>query len=611
MRHIPEGIAEITLPQTVFQTGICTPAAVNLICGKNGTGKSTFAEQLRHPEHLRFAAAHCEILHFDRRFIRNNIRQYANMPGVLIISRKSAELLALHEQIAEKRRQAERLLREQAPEREKLRAESEAQKQRFAESCRRRTQRIRAQFPAAMQPDQDMQRLADTLLFTMPRYCDISELRARYRRAFETEAQKYPEFRCIEKPHLLDHIEGAELLSEPVLSSRDSAFAQFMNRLHAADWVQQGHAHFSQQAEGICPYCQQKLPADFDAKLRACFDDVYQQSLRSLEQFRERYRQAANELYLPLQENLKTRLPDYDYSRYSDMLRYLRQIISANLERIGRKLENPSETIRLEPVTQHNDSINREIIRINKAIRQNNEIITESRRLRRESTAEILAYLAYQLRDESAAYQSAKAGLALRLEMLDEQCAALQAEQNALTEQLRQMTAQASDPDGAVRTMNKLLSAAGYAGFRLVRSSDRLTYTVLRENGQTAGALSEGEQRFLAFLYFYHLLLAGAADGTPRVAVIDDPFTALDRDAAGIVCRLLQKLLPQCGKTPSAPAQIFVLTCQEQYYRAMVHSAQQMDVQAECCIFRKTPDGTLIEPAQPAEKDVSLRDDFE
>lgn len=595
MAQIREGIAEITLPEAVFQTRVFQPAAVNLICGRNGTGKSTFAEQLRHPEQFRFAAEKCGILHFDRHFIRNNIRQYANMPGVLIISRNSAELLALRRSLREKRRRTEELLREQEPARQALEADSAEEMRRLAELCWQRTRSLRERFPALEQQQKDASRLAETLLYTMPRYGDISGISARYQKAFETEARIYPAFRCIAQTHCLDRPAGAELLAEPVVSSRDSAFARFISNLHAADWVQQGHIRYAESAAGICPYCQQKLPADFEAKLADCFDSAFQQTLQALNRFQAQYRQAANELFLPLQENLKTCLPDYDYTRYSDLLKLLRQTISTNLERIRHKLQNPSECVRLEPVAMLNESINREIIKINKAVRKNNQFKTESRKIRSDSLKEILAYIAYILRDDIAVYQSRRAQIEMCRQLLDEQRAAYQAELDALSAQYRECAAQNADPDTAVRTMNKLLAAAGFSDFRLERRSS-LTYAVVRPNGAPAGMLSEGEQRFLAFLYYYHLLLAESENGTPHIAVIDDPFTALDREAAGIVCKLIQKLLPLCGNTAAPLVQIFVLTCQPPYHLAFVQAALQKEIPASFCIFRKTAKGTQIEP---------------
>ena len=57
----------------------------------------------------------------------------------------------------------------------------------------------------------------------------------------------------------------------------------------ASDWVRDGHTHYAGVAGGKCPYCQQKLPANFEADIAATFDAQYQQDIRDLGQFQATY----------------------------------------------------------------------------------------------------------------------------------------------------------------------------------------------------------------------------------------------------------------------------------------------------------------------------------
>ena len=69
-----------------------------------------------------------------------------------------------------------------------------------------------------------------------------------------------------------------------IVSSSDTPFAKFMKALGdtASDWVRDGHTHYAGAAGGKCPYCQQRLPANFEADIAATFDAQYQQDIRDL-----------------------------------------------------------------------------------------------------------------------------------------------------------------------------------------------------------------------------------------------------------------------------------------------------------------------------------------
>ena len=596
---IRNGIVQIRLPDAVFETTVLNPSAVNLICGKNGTGKTAFASALRNTDTLTFAdgtsAGNYELLHFDRRFAETQIRQYTALPGIISVSRESAEFLAHRSRLHKQLQNAESRIEKCRADIAALSAEEAGQKGAFSEACWKRSAVLRERFSGALRGKASPQRFAKALLFTVPRFRDFSELTAEYKRAFETETQRYPLFQFIPEPDAPDCLPGLALLSEPVVSSTDSQFAQFINRLHAADWVRQGHLHYSKAAGGFCPYCRQKLPADFSAQLAACFENTYQDAVQKLQQLYEQYRQAANAIYIPLRNNLKHCMPGYDYGYYIRCMKSLRQLLRSNLEQISRKLENPSLCVETAPVSAETDELNRIIRRINTAVSRNNQIITAHKTLQRQSAENIMEYIAFELRDEIALYQSQQSVLSLQRTAAEEVLAAEEERHALLSQNLRSCILAAGDPDAAVSTMNRLLEKAGFRDLRLAQQEDSpLTYQVLRGSGNAVSMLSEGEQYFLAFLYYYHLLSAEPGNNKKRIAVIDDPYTGLDAEAADTVCRLLRTLLRNCGSESSPLTQLFVLTCRTQYHQAMTDAAVQEAVPFSEFCLRKQQERTII-----------------
>lgn len=73
------------------------------------------------------------------------------------------------------------------------------------------------------------------------------------------------------------------------------------------------------------------------------------------------------------------------------------------------------------------------------------------------------------------------------------------------------------------------------------------TYEVIRENGEVAENLSEGERNFIAFLYFYHLVRGSRSSDEvkDKIVVIDDPVSSMDSTALFLV-RLHRKRDGKC-----------------------------------------------------------------
>ena len=142
---------------------------------------------------------------------------------------------------------------------------------------------------------------------------------------------------------------------------------------------------------------------------------------------------------------------------------------------------------------------------------------------------------------------------------------------------ITQLSSKTINSTDAVNNMNKILRDSGFQGF-IIKSNLAVphTYMVVRDNDAIATNLSEGEQNFIAFLYFYQLVLGNdSGDGNikDKIVVIDDPVSSMDSSTLFIVGALTREMIEICrNNAASQPGirnyikQIFILTHNTYYH---------------------------------------------
>lgn len=103
--------------------------------------------------------------------------------------------------------------------------------------------------------------------------------------------------------------------------------------------------------------------------------------------------------------------------------------------------------------------------------------------------------------------------------------------------------------DNAINEINSLLLGFGFKGFK-IEKKDEISYRLVRADGsEVKETLSEGEHRFITFLYFYQLVngtLNRENVNKDKILVIDDPISSLDSNILFIVSYLVRELIKNC-----------------------------------------------------------------
>ena len=121
-------------------------------------------------------------------------------------------------------------------------------------------------------------------------------------------------------------------------------------------------------------------------------------------------------------------------------------------------------------------------------------------------------------------------------------------------------------------------------GFRII-SSDiaKDAYKVVRPDNNVAVRLSDGENHFLSFLYFYSLVKGCDSTGSrkEKIIVIDDPVSSLDGNALFIISSIVREMIEICYNNSDYRAhkvkgdfirQLFILTHNAHFHRSVTYN---------------------------------------
>lgn len=577
---------------TYKDCGVCiTPTLINFFFGNNGSGKSTIGKTIKVDSGVTWrsgkSVSDYTIHVYNQDYITANLSSYHNLPGVFTVNEVNAEIQRkVEEKYAEKKAAADAFKAATNEKKKKQDALDQAFAT-FQTECWDNTTDIRTAFRSTQTGKMQKKSFAEEVLLRneSAQEHDVDALKRLYDVAYSADAKRYAEFTTILDSTVLDTLAGRAILGEIIVSSADTPFAQFVKAINATTWVQQGHSQFHGAVKGKCPYCQQDLPTTFEDDIRACFDAQYQESVNALGEFCESYKNAANALFIPLQRTPAELYPGIDLTPYTDKLAAIKGVISANLQLIAEKKNDPSKVVAIEDVAPMLDELAAIIEGFNKLIRENNAVLDEKPRKQAECKTAVWEHIAFMLGDEVSRYKASKAALEREMSTLTATIAAQRSAEADIAREITELNKGYINTSATIDSVNMLLRDSGFQGFSIREKPDTPNvYEVVRPDGTIAENLSEGERNFIAFLYFYHQIKGNeSADGgqKEKIVVIDDPVSSMDSSALFIVSALVREMIEVCannaiGGDPVASdryiKQIFILTHNAYFHREITYN---------------------------------------
>lgn len=560
---------------------------INFVFGANGTGKTTISRVLDNPgdfptcsidwEHGQVQT--CKVYNVD--FVKNTLTSLSEMPGIFTLgqddSNKRNEINRMQELI--KNENEKKVKTNIALQGENGRG---GKREELALLIQKYTDRIWKQ----------KTKYSKSLIITglegflgskarfrekiLEQYAKKQEAPVTYDQLLEKASTVFDKnvslFDLIPEPDFTRILKLAKsaILIKKIVGKEDVDISEMVKKLGNNDWVKSGMVYLD-RSEGICPFCQRSLEKDFRVKLEEYFDDSYVEALREISSIKKDYSDECEEIILHLNELLNQNLPFIDNEALSIQVNSLSKIFSDNLKLIEYKYSHASEPVELVDCNASINIINNLIKTANEKISNHNEMTANIESEKKELSSQIWKFVTYEIKDDITDFVKERVKIENEITGLEQEIKKIDELIKIHGEELTQLQNGTTGVEATRNAMNEQLEKFGYTGFRLGEGMDRYSYSIVRDNGQVVNdTLSEGEQNFITFLYFY-FMLKGSLENTGtidnKVVVIDDPVSSMDSDALFIISSLIRDLFSEICEGKGNIVQLFIMSHNLYFYK--------------------------------------------
>ena len=554
MKRVHWGMARVNVEGPTYQDEVFEPAEVNLIFGNNGSGKSTLARYLAgkgkgiawDPEDAR----ELPVYFYDSAYADRTIRA-DHLAGIFSISQANAEIFS---KLEEKEKQKDQLQKQLAvlkgkkAEAEKKREEIQARAEQKAWD---KIARLRESFPLAM-PDVDPKELLSFLSGCRAEETDAEMLEYLYGAAFGpiAELERYQE--------MPDTCPSVDLLEVPVLNSAQAPYRAFYKAVEHLRWAREGYDQYAQGFQECCPFCQQKLPDNFRAQFEACFEESYLQDMEKLKRDAAAWQTWKDATAPAIRRNRENPFPGKLGKEYKQIAERVLAKIDHMEHALQRKQLHPEETFQQPDLSKDLKRLCEIAKEENRKIDRMLAGLQDLPARRKECMERVTAQMTFQCQDVLKEYAAQSEEQQTALEAAREALASGQKEMEDLEAALEDLERSKVNTTCVMEAMNRSLQVMGFTGFHIrEKPESRYLYELVRDRGdgkdpEPGKGLSEGEQHFLAFLYFYHTVMGSLnEDGSMerKIVVIDDPVTSMDSRTVDEVAAMVREMIEVCRKS--------------------------------------------------------------
>ena len=569
----------------------------NFFYGPNASGKTTISRIIAEPGifpgcSLTWAAGTMlQPMVYNRDFIEKNFSQSAQLKGIFTLGEKSVDaqnkIAVAKAKIDEITRNIEQLTKTLQGDDGKggKRGDLSTLEDMFKDTCWRQKQKHDAKLSGAFEGFRaNATKFKEKILLEKTKNSatleKLAELETRAETAFGPTPVAESSIISPDGANLLA-LESSAILRKAVVGKADVDIAAMIQKLGNSDWVKQGRAYYEVNNKR-CPFCQQSTPSSLEQSLNEYFDETFEKDSETIRNLEADYKSTTELIHKQIDSILAAPSKFLDVEQVKANKAAFDSTAAFNIQQIATKKKEPSRVIELKSMAGVLASLAKLVGEANSRISTHNSMVKNLAKERSQLTAQVWRHLLdVELKTDLANYESTRGDLKKAIESLSEKIRSAQEEKSIREREIRELERGTTSIEPTIAAINATLSSFGFLGFSLTRSTDGKSYSLVRANGLNAKeTLSEGEQSFITFLYFYNLLKgSNSEDGTAtdRVVVFDDPVSSLDSNVLFVVSGLIRGLCQEVHAGEGHIKQIFVLTHNVYFHKEVTFSPRRKD----------------------------------
>ncbi|WP_291630999.1 AAA family ATPase [Clostridium sp.] len=402
---------------------------------------------------------------------------------------------------------------------------------------------------------------------------DLETLDNKYTMLFKKDIKVYDIIPEIDLKQIKEK-EVSTILDTIIVGKKTSLFSNLITKLQNSDWIKEGIEYLN-KSERKCPFCQQVYNDSLINEIENYFDKTYEDNCNILKNFKDEYEEYFKSKILELNKIVNTNFDILDLSKLKELIMKIDECINKNINLIQSKLEKPSIPIKIQSIEElFLETI--EIIReYNVKIKDNNNLVNNISNEKEKLKKKVWNIIVNNLADDIDLFNKRYSNLLKRKEGVKKSIEKGKIEIKKYEEYIKDKECEITSVVPTVNEINKILLNFGFNGFKLDQGKEKGEYKLIRNDGTNVDeTLSEGEYRFITFLYFYQLIKGSnevSGITKDKVVFIDDPISSLDSNVLFIVSNLVKNIIKDCIDNKDGIKQVFVSTHNLYFYKEIIY----------------------------------------
>ncbi|MCL1953328.1 MAG: AAA family ATPase, partial [Firmicutes bacterium] len=495
---------------------------VNFVFGGNGSGKTTISKLL-YNKYVKEVNSNLymecgvdfasdkfndyNILVYNDDFVKNHLKSKESIKGIYSVAQQDIETEEKIEKVKKDEDEIQNKIKGVEDKQNDIQKNIDTQKRDFENSCWQHLSTNKQKFDKCFSGFKNNKAAWASKceeIFSIDKISNdtLDSVEAEYKTVFDTNSKHESIFENINFC-LIEELEKEQIFGQAIVPQDSREMNKLIKQLNSSDWVKQGLNYLPKSGDQ-CPFCQQNITETIKKNIEYIFaDEHYKQQKLQFEQARQDYKANIDSLKDMISDITQSNISFINLQNIKLLLSELETIVNSNKTNLDFKNKNLAKVITLQSSKEILVKIKCEIDNFNEQISKHNEVVNNERK-KDDIINKVINIIANNLLyDTIKEHKQEIDKFNKQMNEENKRLEALELDLKDIESEIKDLQSKSSNIDDIMDKINKRLKEFGFIGFSFKKCDDGRNYQILRSDGKPVEkTLSEGEHRFVTFLYF-------------------------------------------------------------------------------------------------------------